>query len=295
MFCKLSLTYLFIYFSSNFLSISAFKGDEFSSMCDLLTKNDVPYDTLSPTNVETKRAKHILTKFPLVIQNALLSPFIVQNSGYYLEVIGNPEVPNTGAAYGGVLCNETFLFYRVRFYVNPDPKGRSFHTVDGKGTPITASLIYFNKKYGTYEEAREHRGGLVVADFPFGFTKYPNPLFFLVRLVLKYIVRKAGTQIPIPGLLIYAFFDRLPFLFSYNAMLGSYKDLDESGTVTQYQGVINILSRTIFPISEAQFLDSFAIMENSKGGTLNSTQALNPFNNRELLKVPGIVQSLTLL
>ncbi|KAL6956951.1 Eukaryotic-type carbonic anhydrase, partial [Sarracenia purpurea var. burkii] len=136
------------------------------------------------------------------------------------EVEGNPP-PDSSKTYGGVLCNETYIFRKVIFYQTKDLKGRSFAVVDGSGSPLTLALIYFNKQYGTFENSLKYRNGLVIETFQIDFLPVDNPLFYPVEFLLN-LVRKPGSFVYAPAAIVYGWFDRLPLLNEYYAAYGSY-------------------------------------------------------------------------
>ncbi|XP_065223830.1 uncharacterized protein LOC135847994 [Planococcus citri] len=275
---KVVFIFVFVSLFDHFLAISTPPSacDVFSSKSKLAP---TPHNRRSPINVITKTATKIHVNSSLIIENGILTPLKVVNTGYALEAYSYDVDHSTIQTHGGVLCDKTYIFYKVVFYTSDHPEISSYTQIDGKGSPLTLGLIYFNQAYGSFNESLNHSDGLVIQYFQIGFAPTRSPLFFPFKSLFP-LLRKPNSHITLPAIVVYASFNKLSVLYGYYAYYGSYIDLS---TGKQYPCAIAILAdRTVYTISESQFEESFLSLKNVHGGTLVSRQPIQETGKRKI-------------
>ncbi|KAL6956952.1 carbonic anhydrase, partial [Sarracenia purpurea var. burkii] len=203
-----------------------------------LHRNLHPEKSYSPINIITKDAIRANVSSPVNLRNGVYGPLLVKNTGYAFEAYGNPEVISGGIVYGGVLCGELFRFHKLRTWVSQDPDGRSYNQINGKGSPLTIAIQYYNAKYGSFKEGLRHADGVVVINYMITYGPVYNLLFLLPDIALHLLFRYPSPGLYFgPEIFLYAWFNIIFLIDEYYAFRGSYLELE---TGKEYPNVIQI-------------------------------------------------------
>ncbi|XP_065222682.1 carbonic anhydrase 2-like [Planococcus citri] len=270
---------IFSIFNSYFIIVSSKKIDSVWPVDDSIP---FPYPTPDPINIIPSRAEYIRTPKPLTIEAnfALLS--YVTNTGSSLIVTAKRSMLST-IATGGVLYNDSYIFFQREFFWDSSLKHSSGATINGYGTPLQTVISFYNRKYGTLENAKSKRDGIFQVVVFIRVGPIPNPLFYPFELVTQ-AVKKANSTILIPEILTYDFYLLPSLRQDYYAYPGEYFD-HESGN-TYFSSTVTLWRRFPPPfISYDQFKATFGSFLDKSGKPYSHVVSRYPRGYRPLKHV----------
>ncbi|XP_065208250.1 uncharacterized protein LOC135837043 isoform X4 [Planococcus citri] len=97
---------------------------------------------------------------------------------------------------GGIFGHDLYELYKYQLFWNKDTCNIT-HNLD-------AAVYYFNLKYGSYEKALEHPGGVVVITIPIATTgDFPNPTFDVFAKIIQANIHWPGSWTKAPSVATY--------------------------------------------------------------------------------------------
>ncbi|QED21174.1 IMV membrane protein [Borealpox virus] len=168
---------------------------------------------LSPINIETKKALFNERVRSLDIEYKDAKPTTIQNTGNLVRIIFKG-----GYISGGFLPNEYMLF-KLQIYWGKEDDYGSNHLIDVYKYSGEINLIHWNKKkYGSYEEARNHDDGIIIVAIFLQVSDNKNVHFQKIVNQLDSI-RQANTSVPFDS--VFHVDNLLPSKLDYYTYLGT--------------------------------------------------------------------------
>ncbi|XP_065223917.1 carbonic anhydrase 2-like [Planococcus citri] len=234
--------------------------------------------TNDPINIKSESATNVglggLKPFSL---HASFSDNVkVQNNGNIVKVVLQEPFTTSGVT-GGVLGDDIYLFEEIKYLWTDDMEGTAATTVDGIGYPLENIAIFFNKKYGSFENALNHRDGLVEVDFRIGICSIPNLLFENYAPILKQVQKAGSIAYTTLGTAIewFAAISLILPIDSYYSYPGSY--FNKTQNKRYYSATVIIFPHALgMCLTPHQFKETFGSFKNSSGQPLTNTESQFP-------------------
>ncbi|XP_065213355.1 carbonic anhydrase 3-like [Planococcus citri] len=247
----------------------------------------IPSKTPEPMNIETSQAKKIFT-FPLTfIGNHGHQKAVLVNTGHSVEVFLK-EPKTAEIVIGGVLGFNLYVYSKTRFYWTNETNGEAYSTVNGKnGSPLEASVVYYNLKYGTYREALKYRDGLFEVLFRIRIGSKSSRKFEKFGQALRKV--RQPTQVATIELTdSFLWFEESLTNVAYFAYPGAETN-ETSHTVYYCTTTVLVEQNTIPSISKKQFKETFLRLIGDNGNPLINQRPQVPQDNRPVVESFGIL------
>ncbi|XP_065222288.1 carbonic anhydrase 2-like [Planococcus citri] len=280
------MRFLLLIFIANFLSIQLRLGSAGKSEL-FVNRYHIPSKTQGPLNINTSKVKNIALS-PFRVTALLGESTKVMNTGNAIEVV-NTEKNSGTTVTGGPLQNDIYEFHLTRFYWSSNTSGPVATLVDGAdGVPIEAVHYWFNRKYGSFENSKNYRDGMVAFSFPVKVGPVPSLTFLPFSRKLKQ-VRESNSSVSAYLFEHFVWFDgyllpNTPY-FSYPSSYTDYK------TSKKYYCTTAVIFRPKPNfISITQFCEYFLTLKNSKGGRLTNAVRSHPQGDIPVIQAEGQTQ-----
>ncbi|XP_065224208.1 uncharacterized protein LOC135848262 [Planococcus citri] len=255
-----------------------------------LNKYPMSEDNPDPIILDTSSAKTVDTLLPFILNGKATEPVEVVNNGESVDVSVIKKLP-TGDSYltGGVFGTNKYLYKKtVQLWTN-DTTGNAGTMVDGESYPMNIEGMFYNEKYGSFENAQNKTDGLVKLLFLFKICPTPNLLFEITYSRILQKARKEGSRPKtILGDVIAWFASIIPPTLPTYIYPGTYID-DITGQRSDGVPVIlipNIPLEMCF--SENQFKETYGSFKDSSGQPLTRIKSPHSSNGRPILKAGGL-------
>ncbi|KAH0567231.1 carbonic anhydrase 1-like [Cotesia glomerata] len=164
---------------------------------------DVSFDLIDESDFDSDRK-------PLIFENiydTVAERMTLENDGHTLKLLfqwpNDPEkVPYV---HGGPLEDE-YITHSYQFRWGSDIKNGSGHQLGGKSYAMEMQAVYYNKEFGSYEEAEGSKNGLAIYSL---FYKLGKEFDFLTKIIEKMPeVFEPGTSTDIEPFALGDYFDK---------------------------------------------------------------------------------------
>ncbi|KAF2885503.1 hypothetical protein ILUMI_20653 [Ignelater luminosus] len=123
----------------------------------------------SPINIEEHNVRQV--QLPsMVFQNFNQTPkaFALKNNGH--TVITTMETDKKPVVTGGPLASD-YEFVQLHFHWGANDDEGSENTINNNSFPLELHMVFYDKDYGSFEEAIEHPDGLTVLSILFSIER----------------------------------------------------------------------------------------------------------------------------
>ncbi|XP_065214410.1 uncharacterized protein LOC135841398 [Planococcus citri] len=245
------------------------------------------FQTQDPINIVPSKVKTIFLAPLIVLENAF-DNILVNNTGRSVRLIEDDPI-TANIITGGVLGFEIYVYGETIFYWANSSYGVAYTTVEDEiRAPLVACIMYYNKRYKSFNDALHYSNGIAKICFPINVGPIDNPLFVPFALSLKEI-QQPKSSVKIKLLPAFIFYAITPPLSKYYAYHGSIQD-DESGKTYYCTTTIIAPQLPYHFISKKQFHDTFLQLHGPNGKKLVNNPQPAPQGMSKVVQSYGILK-----
>ncbi|KAG8236514.1 hypothetical protein J437_LFUL012800, partial [Ladona fulva] len=122
----------------------------------------------SPININLAKSIHLNKEYNLIMRNydELPNSMTLRNSGKTVVIEAQWSSGKRPIIKGGILKGE-YLFKEIHFHWGATIYEPSDHLINGYSFALEMHLVHYKKKYGSFENAKDHDDGLAIIGYVF--------------------------------------------------------------------------------------------------------------------------------